>query len=142
MANTKNQTIRIGPKILPIPEVPLTCTANSAVSRSSVTGITAPPSAGAATPSPSTAASTLIAGRNDTVAEKQTGPEHQRPKKDHDAALLVAVQQSVECEYATLAVVLRAQHEAGVLDGNDDGDRPDHEGNAAEHVLVVRGTPP
>ena len=57
-----NQRIITGPNTLPIPVVPLTWTANSTPSRTMVTGITATESAGAATPSPSMAASTLMAG--------------------------------------------------------------------------------
>ena len=61
-AITTNQIKRIKPKTIPMPDVPLNCTANSAVSSPIVIGMTVCPKVGVATCSPSTADSTLIAG--------------------------------------------------------------------------------
>jgi hypothetical protein len=48
------------------------------------------------------------------------------------------VQKAVEREQAAFAVVLRAQDKDRVFDRDDDGDRPDHERNAAEDLLGRR----
>ena len=45
------------------------------------------------------------------------------------------MQEAIEREHAALAVVLRLQHEEGVFDRDDKGQRPDHERNGAERVL-------
>jgi hypothetical protein len=45
------------------------------------------------------------------------------------------MQQTIEREQATLAVILRPQHQNGIFDRDNDGDRPDHQRNAAEHRL-------
>ena len=49
------------------------------------------------------------------------------------------MQQAVERKYAALAVVLRLQHEEGVFDRDDEGQRPDHERNGADCVLWRAG---
>ena len=57
-----NQTSTISPNTEPTPEAPLNWMAKSAMRSPSVIGMTAPEKLGTATPSPSTAESTLIAG--------------------------------------------------------------------------------
>jgi hypothetical protein len=44
------------------------------------------------------------------------------------------MQQAVERKQTALSVVLGAQHQQRIFDGDNDGDRPDHERHAAEHV--------
>ena len=73
-------------------------------------------------------------GGDHAVAEQQSRSQHQRPQQQSHAALLVFMQQAVEREQAALAVVLRTQDENGVFDGDDDGDRPDHQRDAAQHL--------
>ena len=69
------------------------------------------------------------------VAEKQSRSEHERPQERRRAALFVFVQQTIEREQAAFAVILRAQDQDRVLDGDNDGDRPDHQRNAAQHLV-------
>ena len=76
--------------------------------------------------------------RDHTVAKQQPRPEHQRPEEYHHPTSLVAMKQAVERKYAPFAVIFSAQHENGVLNGDDDRDRPDDEGDAAEHVFVTQ----
>ena len=47
---------------------------------------------------------------------------------------LGSVQEPIKREHAALAVVLRAQHQDRVFDGDDQRDGPDRERHAAEHV--------
>ncbi len=72
--------------------------------------------------------------RYDAVAEQQARAEHQRPQQQRCAAPSLFMQQAVEREDAALAIILRAQYEKGVFDGDDDGDRPDHQRYAAKDV--------
>jgi hypothetical protein len=79
-------------------------------------------------------------GRCDhAVAEQQPRTEHQRPQYERDAAAPLGVQQPVEREHAAFAVILGTQNEYRVLDGDDDGERPHHQGNAPEHAVGCQG---
>ena len=78
-------------------------------------------------------------GRDHAVADQEPRAKHQRPKQHADTAVLAIMQQAVEREYAALAVVLRLQHEEGVFDRDDEGQRPDHERNGADRVLGRAG---
>ena len=131
---TTNQTKRIGPNTMPIPDVPLNWMANSAVSSPIVIGMTMWPNAGVATSKSFHGREHADRRRDHSVAEQQSRAQHQRPQQKRRAALVVFMQQAVEREDAALAVVLRAQHEERVFDGDDEGDRPDHQRHAAEHV--------
>ena len=79
-------------------------------------------------------------GRGDhAVAEQQPGAQHQRPQQSPGPAPLAVVQQAVKREHAALAVILGAQHEDGVFDGDDQGHGPDHQRDAAQDVLGRAG---
>jgi len=45
------------------------------------------------------------------------------------------VQQTIEREQAAFAIILRAQYQDRVFNRDDDGDRPDHKRNPAEHRI-------
>jgi hypothetical protein len=51
------------------------------------------------------------------------------------AATPVLVQQTVQREDAALAIILGAQDKDRVLDRDDDGDGPDHQRDAAQHMI-------
>ncbi|MGD0108210.1 MAG: hypothetical protein ABSC06_29870 [Rhodopila sp.] len=74
-------------------------------------------------------------GRNKPVTKQQSGAKHQGPQENPRAAPPVFVEQAVKRKDAALAVVLCAKDENGVFDCDDDGDGPDHQGNAAQHVV-------
>jgi hypothetical protein len=54
----------------------------------------------------------------------------------------VMMKQTVQGEYATLAIVLRTQHESRVLDGNDQRERPDTSEIPPSTFCAVSATPP
>ena len=72
--------------------------------------------------------------RNHRVAEQQSSAEHQRPQQKRRAPFFVLGQKAVEGEEPALAIVLRAQNEDGVFDGDNDGDGPDHQRYTTQHV--------
>ena len=74
-ASTANQVIVTGPNSRPTAAVPKRWAANSTVSTTSVTGTTQRCSAGAATSSPSTAESTLMAGVMTPSPKKMAVPK-------------------------------------------------------------------
>ena len=73
--------------------------------------------------------------RDHAVAEQQAGPQHQPPQQHQRAALLVLerVKEAVEREDAAFALVLRADDQQRVLDGDNQRDRPDRQRDRAEH---------
>ena len=117
---TTNQTMRTGPNTIPMPDVPLNWMANSAVRSPIVIGMTVWPNAGVATCSPSTADSTLIAGVMMPSPNSSPAPSISDHSSNVVPRLLALGQKAVEREHAALAVVLRAQDEDGVFDGDDD----------------------
>ena len=74
-------------------------------------------------------------GGDHAVAQQQAGAEHQRPQHEAGGAMGAVVKQAIEREHAALALVLRAQHQGCVFDSDDQGQRPDHQRHAAQHVL-------
>ncbi len=73
--------------------------------------------------------------RDHAVAEQQPGAEHQRPQHEPRDAVGAVVQQPVKRKDAALALVLRAQNQQRVFDRDDHRQRPDHQRDAAQHVL-------
>ena len=69
------------------------------------------------------------------VAQQQAGAKHQRQQHQPRRPAGAVVQQAVKREYATLALVLRAQHQSRIFDRHDEGDRPDHQRNAAKDMF-------
>ena len=77
--------------------------------------------------------------RDHPVADQEPGACHKSPRQHAGARIRGVVQEAVEREHAALAVVLRPQHQEGVFDRDDEGQRPDDERDGAERIL---GRPP
>ena len=71
-------------------------------------------------------------GRRDhAVAKEEAGAEQQEPQHGRQATLAWLVEQAEQGEHAAFAVILGLQDEDGVLDGNDDRQRPDDQRDSA-----------
>ncbi len=131
----RNQTTTTGPNTLPTPEAPLNWTAKRTTRSPIVIGATAARKAGPDDVEPLDGREHADRRRDHAVADQEARASDQRPEEHARAAIRPVVQEAVEREHAALAVVLRAQDEEGVLDRDDEGQRPDGERGGAERVL-------
>ena len=139
-AMVRNQRIMIGPKTVPRPPVPRCCMTNSAIRMTTVIGTTKGSNTCVATPSPSTALSTEMAGVIMPSPYSSAAPNrpdrHQRRMRAPPA---LGADQRDQRQDAAFPAVVGPHHEQQVLDRDGDDERPEDQREDTDDVL--RATP-
>ncbi len=138
-AMLRNQTNIAGPNSAPTFSVPRRWIQNSTTISTSEIGTIQGCASLVATPMPSTAEMTEIAGvitpSPKSIAAPTTTITTKPGRFGRDAALGPRQQQRQQRQDAALAVVVDPHDDAHVLDADDDDQRPDDQGEDPQHVL-------